>query len=202
MVDRAKDIEFRLQDRRKRLMQGHINSVDDDLDGELQEIHCELEEAYVDLDAGLDIEACMVEVSLESNESESCKFCETPTISIPCLSPQLAFASVVELNLVHTPESTAVWYLDSGATHYIAGNQQVFSSLHQTWTQGRILPFKMYVTILFGSRLCNRNMTPSCEMRHENLLTCLLARKQSRRAGYTRSNLVSLDSHHNTRPNS
>lgn len=171
MVDCVKDIEFRLQDKCKRALQGKINSVDEDFNSEIQEIQDERDEEYVDLDARQDIEACMVEVNLDAKrdiescmvdgllESESCKFCKTPFTSSLCLlqqpaslnvikecmvdgpsqsesyeilslpslylSRQPASANVVELNLVHTPKSTAVWYLDSGATHHITSNHNL-----------------------------------------------------------------------------
>lgn len=83
-------------------MQGQINSLNDEIDDELQNIHCEREEDYINLDAQLNIEACMMELTSEQ-QLDFCKFCDTHKISTPCLSQELTSTSVVELNLVHTP---------------------------------------------------------------------------------------------------
>ena len=48
------------------------------------------------------------------------------------LADQVVDACLVELNLLETPHPTTSWYLDSGATHHVSGEQSTFSSISQT----------------------------------------------------------------------
>ena len=48
------------------------------------------------------------------------------------LADQVVNACLVELNLLETPQPTTSWYLDSGATHHVSGEQSAFSSISQT----------------------------------------------------------------------
>lgn len=48
------------------------------------------------------------------------------------LADQVVNACLVELNLLEKPQTTTSWYLDSGATHHVSGEQSAFSSISQT----------------------------------------------------------------------
>ena len=48
------------------------------------------------------------------------------------LADQVVDACLVELNLLETPQPNTAWYLDSGATHHVSGDSNVFSELHPT----------------------------------------------------------------------
>ena len=41
-------------------------------------------------------------------------------------------ACLIELNLLETPQNSASWYLDSGATHHVSGEESVFTSIRST----------------------------------------------------------------------
>lgn len=45
---------------------------------------------------------------------------------------QVVNACLIELNLVETPQNTASWYLDSGATHHVSGEKSAFTSINPT----------------------------------------------------------------------
>ena len=45
---------------------------------------------------------------------------------------QIVNACLIELNLLETPQNTTSWYLDSGATHHVSGEQSAFNSIHTT----------------------------------------------------------------------
>ena len=45
---------------------------------------------------------------------------------------QVVDACLVELNLVETPQANTAWYLDSGATHHVSGDQNALSSIRPT----------------------------------------------------------------------
>ena len=45
---------------------------------------------------------------------------------------QIVDACLMELNLLETPPNTTSWYLDSGATHHVSGEQSAFSSIRST----------------------------------------------------------------------
>jgi hypothetical protein len=56
------------------------------------------------------------------------------------LADQVVDACLLELNLLETPHPTTSWYLDSGATHHVSGEQSAFSSISQTsGSQGCLL---------------------------------------------------------------
>ena len=48
------------------------------------------------------------------------------------LADQVVDACLVELNMVETPHQNTAWYLDSGATHHVSGDSNVFSSIRPT----------------------------------------------------------------------
>ena len=45
---------------------------------------------------------------------------------------QVIDACLVELNMLETPSKNASWYLDSGATHHVSGDPEVFSAINRT----------------------------------------------------------------------
>jgi transposase InsO family protein len=45
---------------------------------------------------------------------------------------QVVNACLIELNLLETPQNTASWYLDSGATHHVSGEKSAFTSIRST----------------------------------------------------------------------
>ena len=55
---------------------------------------------------------------------------EEPTEDL--LADQVVDACLVELNMLEVPQSSSSWYLDSGATHHVSGDQNVFSSISPT----------------------------------------------------------------------
>ena len=48
------------------------------------------------------------------------------------LADQVVDACLVELNMLEVPQSSSSWYLDSGATHHVSGDPNVFSSISPT----------------------------------------------------------------------
>ena len=48
------------------------------------------------------------------------------------LADQVVDACLVELNLLETLQPNTAWYLDSGATHHVSGDSNVFSEIHPT----------------------------------------------------------------------
>lgn len=46
------------------------------------------------------------------------------------LADQVVDACLVELNMLEAPQHNPSWYLDSGATHHISGDPNIFSSIH------------------------------------------------------------------------
>ena len=89
ILDRIKDYEHRLLERRHRNLNGQIHNIED---------------------------------ATENFEQES----------EDLLADQVVDACLVELNLLETPQSNTAWYLDSGATHHVSGDSNVFSELHAT----------------------------------------------------------------------
>ena len=45
---------------------------------------------------------------------------------------QIVNACLIESNLIETPQNSTSWYLDSGATHHVSGEQDVFTSIRST----------------------------------------------------------------------
>ena len=45
---------------------------------------------------------------------------------------QVVDACLIELNLLENPQHTTSWYLDSGATHHVSGEQSAFTSIHSS----------------------------------------------------------------------
>ena len=89
ILDRIKDYEHRLLERRNRKLNGQINNI---------------EEPFETLNP-------------ESDDP---------------LADQVIDACLVELNMIEKPHQNTAWYLDSGATHHVSGDSNVFSSIHPT----------------------------------------------------------------------
>lgn len=45
---------------------------------------------------------------------------------------QIVNACLIESNLIETPQNSTSWYLDSGATHHVSSEQDVFTSIRPT----------------------------------------------------------------------
>jgi hypothetical protein len=89
ILDRIKDYEHRLLERRNRNHNGQINNI---------------EEPF--------------EISNPESEDPS--------------ADQVIDACLVELNMIEKPQQNTAWYLDSGATHHVSGDSNVFSSIRPT----------------------------------------------------------------------
>jgi transposase InsO family protein len=130
MVDRVKDIDFRLSEKRKRSSNGQDRQVHNVEDNQEETVHEDCSEEFVELDSTQDIEACMVTTSahslhsLDNQSSGSQKNGhEHPRVT-------------GELNLIGDSVHNSAWYLDSGATYHISGNATVFSDLEQRQCSG------------------------------------------------------------------
>jgi hypothetical protein len=112
-IETMKNLDLRLQEWRKIQPCGQINSIDDPSDEGLGD------EEYVQLEGN--VEACVIEFVLPSGSSWH----------IP--QPRSYSFDPIELNSVESstvPSST--WYLDSGGTHHVSGNPNIFQSLRHT----------------------------------------------------------------------
>lgn len=89
ILDRIKDYENSLLERRHRNLTGQIHNVEDTTEG--------FEEDSDNLQADQVVDACLV-----------------------------------ELNVLETPQTNTTWYLDSGATHHVSGDSNVFSTIRST----------------------------------------------------------------------
>ena len=65
-------------------------------------------------------------------EEPSESFSQEPPPNDDETADQIVDACLIELNLLESPQNTTSWYLDSGATHHVTGEQSAFSSLHSS----------------------------------------------------------------------
>lgn len=140
LIDQMRDMDHRLEQRRKQRPGGQVHSLEENEDDETNVA----DEEYVTLDDPNDVEAYTVELDSltgSSSRPSTCIPCTAVYPSEHCNSskPIDSDSSVlaVSLNLVHeTPPTVSHWHLDSGATHHITGNQSMFTALQHRKCNG------------------------------------------------------------------
>ncbi len=121
MIDRMKDLEFKLQEKKNPLHE-QVNAADKPLVPK-DELNVKEDKYFVDL--GNNIEAYTIELQFDEklgtiNDQNYLNLIVTNALD-DCL---------VELNLVEFPPPLpSLWYLDSRAIHHVSGNLAIFFTM-------------------------------------------------------------------------